>query len=78
MSDKKRDLSQKEDFPDDQLKLKMIKSEKVGSEPESTSTKIKNTLFNRLSKIKENQSSSLLRLNPSDQTQSKETFQMIN
>jgi hypothetical protein len=78
VSDKKRDLSQKEDFPDDQLKLKMIKSEKVGSEPESTSTKIKNTLFNRLSKIKENQSSSLLRLNPSDQTQSKETFQMIN
>ena len=68
MSDKKRDLSQKDEFPDDQLKVKVFKSERVGSEPESTSTKIKNTLFNRLSKIKENQSSSLLRLNPSDQT----------
>ena len=54
MSDKKRNLSPSDNFPDHQLQVKVFKSEKVDSEPESISTKIKNTLFNRLSKIKEN------------------------
>jgi hypothetical protein len=54
VSDKRKNLYLKDDFPDDQLQLKMFKSDKVESEPESISTKIKNTLFNRLSKIKEN------------------------